>query len=372
MSIMLSTSVLHWLQSNSDTSIERKLWDELTKEEKDTLAMVRESVLARQEEEIILKKNYKALEDKCLALEKLNAFWRGALDFFPIPIFIKNDESTYIFINRAYENIFDFSKDILLGKKVIDVTHISDVEKYRYQKEDEGLIKEQKTVHRQVQLDCSTGTKDCWYWSTGFKEVDFNRNGLIGTFVNITDLVKEANALTLQMRDIVEAKNQIEALVNRDPLTGLYNRLSMNNHFTNLIMQQQCYASPFSIIMFDVDHFKLINDEYGHLEGDYVLQKISNFISSCMRKNDICIRYGGEEFLLLLPQTDLQDAHDFAKCLCASFPKRIIKSNGGVVTASFGATQYIPGESIENIIHRVDTYLYRSKKNGRACVSFGS
>lgn len=371
MSVTLSASVLRWLQSNADKSLESQLWDELTKKEKNALVDVRESVLVRQEEEEILKRNYTALQSQYLALEELHTFFLGALDFFPLPIFIKNNETSFVFVNRAYETIFDFHREAMIGKKVVEVFHINDVEKHRYQQEDEYLLEEQKMVNRQIQLDCATGAKDCLYWCTGFKDANFNRNGLVGTFVNITDLVKETSILTLQLREIIEAKNQIEALVHRDHLTGLYNRFSMRTHFVDLMAHEECFANPFSIIMFDIDHFKSINDQFGHVEGDHILQKVSEFLNNCMRKIDISIRYGGEEFLLLLPKTGINDACAFAQRLCDTFPQKIIKSDGSPVNASFGVTQYIAGENIESIIHRVDSYLYKSKHNGRACVSFG-
>ncbi len=121
---------------------------------------------------------------------------------------------------------------------------------------------------------------------------------------------------------------------------------------------------PLSLVIFDVDHFKQINDTHGHQAGDRVLVELSQLARDAMRAGDILVRWGGEEFLLLLPNTGLAGAAVVADKLRTSFASRAIPGVG-VVTASFGVVAYVEGQTVDGWIRRVDRALYAAKRSGR-------
>lgn len=123
-------------------------------------------------------------------------------------------------------------------------------------------------------------------------------------------------------------------------------------------------------MLFDIDHFKQINDRYGHAVGDDVLVAFSRRVEALLRQEDVLGRYGGEEFLLLLPMIDLSAALQLAeriRCALADSPVQL-KSGEVTVTASFGVAQLERGEEADDWLIRVDQALYRAKEHGRNCV----
>ncbi len=161
----------------------------------------------------------------------------------------------------------------------------------------------------------------------------------------------------------------------RDALTGAYNRRHLTEQLDyqiNLYLRTQ---QPFSVISIDIDHFKLINDQHGHDVGDVVLKDTSNVMSLTLRDIDIFGRWGGEEFLCILPNTEIEDAKICAERLRTSL--KTAKFDGNPehlkVTASFGVTSVQNGDSVKNMIKRADLALYQAKANGRDQVcNFGT
>jgi len=162
----------------------------------------------------------------------------------------------------------------------------------------------------------------------------------------------------------LQTKNkELDLLATKDQLTGLYNRLFIEKKSKELIHRCERFSENLALSMVDIDHFKSVNDKYGHDVGDEVLISFARILSDNSRKVDIVGRWGGEEFMILF-QTNSTDAVTFAEKL-----RRIImeKDHGkaGKITASIGLTQYISGDSLETMTKRADQALYMAKKNGR-------
>ncbi|MCW8896265.1 GGDEF domain-containing protein [Sulfurimonas sp.] len=150
-----------------------------------------------------------------------------------------------------------------------------------------------------------------------------------------------------------------------DPLTKLYNRLYMENIFEAELQRAKRYQQTFSIIFMDIDHFKLVNDDFGHDVGDIVLVEVANIIKSNIRSTDIMARWGGEEFIILCPETDLQSAKILSEKLRKTVESHAIKPVGHK-TCSFGVSQYsTQDDSIKRTIKRADDALYEAKESGR-------
>ncbi len=157
----------------------------------------------------------------------------------------------------------------------------------------------------------------------------------------------------------------------RDGLTGLFNRTHAGEVLDTELRRARRSQSPLSLIMFDLDHFKEINDRHGHLCGDAVLAAVGGRMREVLRGSDVKCRYGGEEFLVLLPDTPLDGARRVAESLRRELAALPIRWNDGdiMITASFGVTTALPSEiSADAFIGRADAALYRAKDQGRNCV----
>lgn len=173
--------------------------------------------------------------------------------------------------------------------------------------------------------------------------------------------------LNINTVELEKSISRIRELSIRDELTGVYNR----RHFMDLIEYEKNRASRggalFSIVILDIDKFKEVNDKYGHLIGDEVLRKVTDAIGKALRSTDFCGRYGGDEFLLVLTQTDINAAKICAERVRSSIEQSVFPDLGEEfkITSSLGLTEYHIREDIGKMIARADEALYRAKKAGR-------
>jgi diguanylate cyclase (GGDEF)-like protein len=160
-------------------------------------------------------------------------------------------------------------------------------------------------------------------------------------------------------------------LANLDPLTNLFNRRYFYELAINEIVRSNRYNNPLSLLMIDIDHFKTINDQFGHQIGDEVLQWMTGKIKEMLRDVDITARYGGEEFIILLPETDRKNAKIAAERLRLFFVQTPFhKSDPAIhITLSIGMAVLRNNEKLDNFINRCDQALYQAKNNGRNCIS---
>lgn len=170
------------------------------------------------------------------------------------------------------------------------------------------------------------------------------------------------SAIDLSVRKALEA--QLHHQATHDPLTGLVNRYHFEELLEHEMERSRRYEGRFALIMCDIDHFKAVNDTYGHPEGDKVLRHFAETLSGKIRAADTLVRWGGEEFMLLLPGTDVSGARALAEAVRLA-ANRCQMPGPGQVTISLGVTEYRPGESAWALLKRVDEALYAAKLAGR-------
>ncbi len=153
----------------------------------------------------------------------------------------------------------------------------------------------------------------------------------------------------------------------QDPLTGLFNRRLMLTRLQNEAALAKRRQKPFSILLIDVDFFKNVNDDFGHTTGDAVLVQIANALTTALRESDVCARWGGEEFLVLLPDTREAGGEEIAQRLRRSINTLKVPDLPAdrVLTISIGLAEHHPTESLESTIKRADAALYKAKNAGR-------
>lgn len=198
---------------------------------------------------------------------------------------------------------------------------------------------------------------------------------LVGAFtLRLSRLTKrlrtEMAARLLVEHELLKSNQLLERQANTDRLTGLWNRLKLEEVANIEIRRAERYGFALSILFFDIDHFKNINDEHGHEVGDQALSSISDLLLQHLREADSLCRWGGEEFLLLMPHTDLQQASGMAEKLRSLLASTPI-SEKVCITASFGVAQWQTGQDLDEILQHADQRLYRAKALGRNRVEAG-
>ena len=165
---------------------------------------------------------------------------------------------------------------------------------------------------------------------------------------------------------------KLELISKTDPLTGLYNRRFVMEKLENEFINYQKTKNKFSVIIADIDYFKKINDNFGHDCGDQVLKKVAQNLQNAVGERGFVSRWGGEEFLILLPETEIEDARILADTIRKIIEEEIIDYNGIQVsiTSTFGVTVNEDSEMIDDTIKKADDALFKGKNQGRNCVVF--
>ena len=169
-------------------------------------------------------------------------------------------------------------------------------------------------------------------------------------------------------RDIshhLETENALKELASTDKLTQTYNRVKFDEILEKSFISAKNNLNYFGLIMFDIDHFKNINDTYGHDVGDSVLIEITDIVKKLIRKHDILVRWGGEEFIIYIPDSDGNALQNISEHLRQGIEQYNFKHLDKQLTSSFGATMLRDDDTVESLIKRVDSALYNSKNNGR-------
>ena len=164
--------------------------------------------------------------------------------------------------------------------------------------------------------------------------------------------------------DLKRVEEELRALSITDSLTGIYNRRYFQDRLKGEMLRLNRMSGALSLIMLDIDHFKRINDQHGHAVGDGVLQELCKRIGQRLRRTDVFCRIGGEEFVVLCPNTDGAQAYSLAMQLWQSLRDAAMEPVG-VVTASFGVASWRVDEGIDGLLLRADSAVYVAKQAGR-------
>lgn len=289
-------------------------------------------------------------------LKERNEILSTIMEYAGDAIIMIDDNGKVTFWNPAAERILGYSKEEIIGKD-LHMFMIQDMRLYeayreafkRFRSTEKGSVVgktvEMKTRHKngyEIDVELSLSAvkiKDAWH--------------AIGI-----------------IRDISERKRFEELLYRQsitDPLTNIYNRRFFMQMLEQEIERTKRNKKPFSLVMFDLDHFKNINDRFGHAAGDIVLRSVADTVKGRIRKTDYFARWGGEEFIILLPETSLNNAVELAEELREQISTMELQGIGDV-TASFGVTEYSDTDTIDTVLIRVDNMLYEAKGEGRNCV----
>jgi len=292
-------------------------------------------------------------------LESENRF-RNLFNLSPDPVWII-DNYQFVQCNDAAVEMLGYpSKDALIN------THPS-VLSPEFQPDGESSFTK---AERMMNITLEEGVKRFEWVHTRFDKTNFWAEVTLSPFMHHNRVL-----IYCTWRDITERKLTDETLhfmALHDPLTGLYNRNAFQQRLDEDFQRARRYQHDLSVFMIDIDHFKAVNDEYGHSAGDDVLQNFSDLLKKSVRKTDYAARYGGEEFIIILPETSVGEARELAEKLRIKIESHTIPINHGSeisITASIGVSTY-PAHctSAEGLLNTSDAALYAAKNAGRNCV----
>ncbi|SNZ06732.1 PAS domain S-box-containing protein/diguanylate cyclase (GGDEF) domain-containing protein [Persephonella hydrogeniphila] len=273
--------------------------------------------------------------------------FRVLLETTPVGIFLQCS-GRFMYINPTMASILETTPGSLIGSSIFDFVHpeyrgkVAEIAKRR----NSGERFTEKYVIKVV-----TGKNKIKWVEITSQTISFrDKNCGIGSVVDITDRKK--------------LEEDLRNLATVDQLTGIYNRYAFERFLEREISRAERYGTKFAILMFDIDNFKQINDIYGHQVGDKVLKEIVQVIKKHIRRSDIFARWGGEEFMVLVPIKNKADAYKIAEKIRKTVENHIFE-NIKHLTISIGISFYKEGDSIKSLIRRADTALYEAKKTGK-------
>jgi diguanylate cyclase (GGDEF)-like protein/PAS domain S-box-containing protein len=267
---------------------------------------------------------------------------------------VSHDTGEFLEVNDALLRFLGYTKDEFLKLSFWDITP-SEYDSQELAQIDE-LDRTGKFGPHEKEYICKDGTRVPIRLS-GFKLIDIDEREVVwGIIENIT-----------LERELKELYQTAKSLSVTDHLTGLYNRQQLDETLGNEIDRANRSTSSFSVIMLDLDNFKSVNDSHGHQVGDEVLIEVSKILQHSIRKVDIVGRWGGEEFMVICPETDGQGGEKLAESIRIKIEHHLFPVIGNR-TCSFGVTHYVLSDQVTSIVERADKALYQAKEQGRNCV----
>lgn len=311
------------------------------------------------EEEIV------SLKEELEELKNKYNFFIAALENLPNPIFIKDEDANFVFFNQKYADFFGMERSKYLGKNVYALDYLKEEDRERYQIEDLGLIQTSSILSYEVDFNgADGGIHPSFYWSKGIYDEKSNQRGLIGEIVDISKERNLQDSLNQSLEELKDANIKLEQLAEIDPGTGIFNRHYLNKMMETGFTTTTNELTPTCMLLLDLDHLKYINDTFGHVKGDEVLQKFADIIRSESRDNDVPVRYGGDEFLLIVNNASLETGKAIAERIRSRCENENILPDGTSATTCIGVASIKEEHSIESIISKLDEYLYDAKTQG--------
>ena len=305
------------------------------------------------------------LEAELYVVRQQLDFLENLVEELPTPIFAKNADSRYCLINRACEEFFGVQRKHLLGLTVMDLEFLDEEERKRYHSEDIPAVRQGQVRRYETEYDTPQGKRQAVYWTKGFGDLAAKTWAQICMIVDVSEMA----ALRLRLADKIDELKRIQRELRHqsrsDALTGLANRRPFAEYLGLSMDLARRKQIPTCMLLADIDHFKSINDTYGHDVGDMVLRAMAGMLRSACRARDLAARIGGEEFAVLLTATKLEDAVLVAERIRQNIGESPLLPDGGRVTVSIGVARYRPNESAHAFMKRADAAMYRAKAGGR-------
>jgi diguanylate cyclase (GGDEF)-like protein/PAS domain S-box-containing protein len=315
------------------------------------------------------------------ALQASQAFLAQIVDGSSVATFVIDRDHTVTHWNRACEALTGLPAKEVIGTKeqwrafyssdrpvmadlIMNGAMADDVDQFYH-----GKFRPSRLIEGVFEAEdffAHFGTEGKWVFFTAAPLRDMD-----GSVVGAIETLQDMNERRLAEEALKASEARYRDLSITDGMTGLFN----SRHFYECIEKEleraRRYGRPLSLLLMDIDNFKKVNDQYGHLEGDKVLQSLAMVIRGCLREMDSAYRYGGEEFIVVLPETRREDAFIVAERLRQRFADQIQRPAPEQIlhcTVSIGVSQFITGDDAKSLVKRADDGTYQAKHQGKNCV----
>jgi len=291
-------------------------------------------------------------------------FHKQVLDHLAEGVYFVDPERKILYWNQAAEQISGFSAGEVLGSHCFNqvLNHVDD--------QMQPLCTEHCPLTKAMQSRQSTSERAFLHHKNGHRvPVNIKVNPVIspaGEVIGAVEIFSDATPFL----ELESLNGELQRMIRIDPLTRIPNRKAFFETLQQEMLRFRRYGTPFAVIFSDIDFFKEVNDRFGHKTGDRTLQWFARELQSGLRRVDMISRFGGEEFLMLLPATSAVAACSTAEKLRAQVSANTCPETGKILTASFGVAAVETEDDPESLVERADRALYRSKKNGRNQVTF--
>lgn len=276
------------------------------------------------------------------------------LDIMPVGVWILNRLGEIVYVNPA-------GKSIWAGAKYIGMDQFGEYRGW-WRRNGERIPAEEWAAARAITRGETTLNEE-----VDIQSFDGSRKAILNSALPIRneqgDIVG-AVCVNVDVTERIRFENMLKEMAHTDALTRAYTRRRFHELLDDELARAQRYGHLFSLIMFDIDRFKLINDTHGHAAGDEVLGLVSQQVRLHIRSTDYFARYGGDEFVILLPETSQQEARALAEKLRQTLERECVP-HAGTISCSFGVYQYRDGVTAEHMLREVDAALYQAKGGGR-------
>ena len=278
-------------------------------------------------------------------LERLQArydFLLAAVDNLPNPIFMKDENARFFFFNKAYSEFFNMKRSEYIGKTVLDLDYLPHEDRERFQNEDLKAIRQLDVISYDAEFTAPDGEDHpTYYWSRGFEDKTNNCHGLVG---EIVDLYKERKS-------------------------DIFNRSILMDKDKEIVESDSASSDGSFVVFFDLDNFSRVNDNFGHLKGDEMLAQFAGILRTECRPTDLPIRFGGDEFLLVLNNTKKDEALDVAERIRSRCEKEMLLPDGKSVTVSAGVTSITESDNVDSTASKLHEHVTQAKENSRNAVT---
>jgi diguanylate cyclase (GGDEF)-like protein/hemerythrin-like metal-binding protein/PAS domain S-box-containing protein len=302
------------------------------------------------------------------ALSETERRFRLISDQAPALIWVADSNGRRGYFNRSWTSFVGVDQDSAEATDSLDFVHPDD--RPAYKKLIDQCLINPKPAEFEYRLRRKDGEYR-WVLEKILPRIDVG-NIFMGLIASATDItaIKQAELLLSQSNkeleeEVARRTAQLEQLMLTDPLTGVGNRRFLMKRLEEENVRAKRLNHPLTIVFFDVDHFKDVNDRYGHAVGDIVLARVADSLKARMRDYDVLARFGGEEFVALLLETDAKEGFKLAERMRIAVSEMKFTQIPGNVTISAGLAERNPGESIDVLLQRSDRALYKAKETGR-------
>ena len=322
---------------------------------------------------LLMKKTLRKLDRSAVVPERVKA----ALDSLVEGVVLIDNQERIVLANKAFEKNVGNLQESLVGRKASDLNwSVSESQKpvkaFPWQ---QAML--EGVNQAAVPLILQGGEGDARTFMVNGAPIldgEGKTRGALATFDDVTQIEEQNTQLQKMLDALKKSRNEVrkqnralQVLATQDPLTGCFNRRAFFERFEMEYNRAQRYGHDLSCIMVDIDHFKLVNDNYGHPAGDKVLQKVSSILQACLRESDVVCRYGGEEFCLILPECNAEGALNTADRIRLTIASKTF--SGIKVTISLGVSSLESNPGIlSELLSQADKALYKAKASGRNCV----